>query len=115
MNTFGGKLEVGQPAMVIKTRLPENSWLIGSIVTVERFVQTGENLKSIFIMPDDVALGLMQHQSCVLVSGSKKTGKTSDGNYSMKEGHCLFNAGNLMPLPPLDEKEIQKEKELEFS
>lgn len=111
---YDNKLEVGQPAMIINTRLPENRWLIGSVVVVEAFIEPGQDIKRFFNIPEDVQMSLTKASS-VMVSGSKKTGKTLNGEYNMLEGYSLFNAKNLMPIPKLKESEIQKEKELEFS
>lgn len=108
---FNDKLEVGQPAMIINTRLPENSWLIGSVVTVEGFIEVGDDISHLFKLPDDT-LGTTKLKS-VLVSGCKLTGKTVSGEFQMKNGYALFNSKNLMPIPKLKESEIQKEKELE--
>lgn len=111
---FNNKLEVGQLAMIINTRLPENRWLIGSVVTVEAFVKVGDDLTEFFDLPHNVTLGPTKYDA-VMVAGCKTTTKTLDKRFSMKPGHSLFNAKNLMPIPKLKETEIQKEKELDLA
>lgn len=109
---FNDKIEVGRPAMIINTRLPENYWLIGSVVTVEGFIEVGDDISHLFELPDGFTLGATKLKS-VLVSGCKRTGQTVNGDFQMKKGYALFNSKNLMPIPKLKESEIQKEKELE--
>lgn len=111
---FNRTLEVGQPALVIGTRIPENSWLIGSVVIVEAFTRAGEDVGRFFELPDNVRLAPTKTDS-VLVSECKKTGKTKCEQYSMKAGYTFFSEKYLMPIPKLKDKEIQKEKELDLA
>jgi hypothetical protein len=115
MKTFNNKLEIGQPAMIINTRLPENRYLVGGVVTVEEFVSVGDDISKYYELSGGSTLNPNKHPGIVVVSGCKLTGKSANGSVSMIPGYALFGAKNLMPLPPLGEKEIQKEKELEFS
>lgn len=111
---FDNKLEVGQLAMIINTRLPENRWLIGSTVVVEEFIEPEEDITRLFDAPHGTTLGLTALRS-VLASGCKLTGKSLSGEFTMKDGYALFNPKNLMPIPKLKETEIQKEKELDLA
>lgn len=115
MKMFNNQLEVGQPAMIINTRLPENLYLVGGIVTVEEFISVGSDVSKYYELPGSTKLNPNKYPGIVVVSGCKLTGKSEGGNISMLPGYALFGRKNLMPLPPLEEKEIQKEKELEFS
>lgn len=109
-----GKLEVGQPAMIINTRLPELSWLIGSVVMVEACMKAGENASRFYVLPHNVALADSPTDS-VYVSGCKITGATKNKKYPMHKGFACFDPKNLMPLPPLEEKQLAKNKELELA
>lgn len=115
MKTFNNQLEIGKPAMIINTRLPENLFLVGGIVTVEEFASVGSDVSKYFDLSNGSTMNKNKHPNLVVVSGCKLTGKSEGGNISMLPSYALFSAKNLMPLPPLEEKEIQKEKELEFS
>lgn len=114
---FEGKLEIGQPAMIINTFKPENRHLIGTVVTVEAFWVRGQNVTSFFVgapASPGVVVGSGHPEHLVVVSGSKVTGKTRDGTHFMEPGWTNIEHKFLMPLPPLDELEIQKERELEM-
>jgi hypothetical protein len=115
MKMFNNQLEVGQPAMIINTRLPENRYLVGGIVTVEEFVSVGDDISKYYELSGGDTFNPNRHPDIVVVSCCKLTGKSTSGSVSMLPGYALFGRKNLMPLPPLEEKEIQKEKELEFS
>jgi hypothetical protein len=116
MEGFNQKLEVGQLAMIISTRLPENSFLIGSIVTIEAFWHQGEDVTSFYQgVAESGKTVVVRGEATAVVSGCKYTGRTLTGDFCMEAGWTNFNPQRLMPLPPLEEKEIQKEKELEYS
>ena len=115
MKLFNNQLEVRQPAVIINTRLPENLYLVGGIVTVEEFVSVGDDISKYYQLSGGDIFNPNKHPGIVVVSGCKLTGQSVNGSVSMLPGYALFSRKNLMPLPPLEEKEIQKEKELEFS
>ena len=105
MKPFNNMLEVGMKAIIIGTRLPENSWLIGKVVTVECFLSSGEEIPQRYTT-SDMKTGQLA-EIFVVVSG--EIGRLTT---RWREGFRMFNPKNLMPLPPLDELEQQKEKEL---
>lgn len=111
METFNNKLEVGMLAMVIGVNKPENTHLIGSVVTVEGFTKPGDDVKRFFDIPDDIELAPVKIHS-VVVSNCNVTGSTVAKTYSMLAGHAFFDEKHLMPLPPLKEEQRQKELEL---
>jgi hypothetical protein len=117
MEGFNNKLEVGQPAMIINTRKPENRHLIGTVVKVEAFWTAGDDVTHFYKGATGNVRVLARDTGnlTVVVSGCGMTGKTSDHVYYMEPGWTNFDAKNLMPLPPLPEEEITKEKELELS
>jgi hypothetical protein len=99
MQSFGGKLEIGMLAMVVNTCLEANKHLIGSVVTVEGFMEIGEILPAQFCVPGRrssfkatermvVASGCTSHVAVVI------------------ENHACFDERHLMPLPPLDDDVI---------
>jgi hypothetical protein len=99
MQSFGGKLEIGQLAMVINTRHAENRHLIGTTVTVEGFMETGEILPAQFCVPGRrsswKAVGRM-----VIATG------VDSSNTVVIKNHSVFEENHLMPLPPLDDDVI---------
>lgn len=115
-----GKLEIGMPAMIIGTGSPENSWLIGSVVTVEGFWKMGQDVTDVYLGVREAGLTVEVGPKCiayVLVSGCKRTGKTKSGDFKMRPGFANIQEKNLMPLPPLDDDAIieatEKTKETE--
>jgi len=114
MKTFNNKLEIGQPAMIINTAKEINRSLIGKVVIVEALTSAGEEVSEFFDAENkrivEVADGMA---FCSGVNPPERI-KCEDGTL-MKLGVTRFRISNLMPLPPLGDKEIQKEKELEFS
>lgn len=115
---FDNRLEVGQLAVIINTAFPENRHLIGTVVKVEAFWQQGQDVTEFF--PEAIGSGFtiiaqVGTIAMVVVSGCNYTARTGDHKFSMKSGWTNFNRANLMPLPPLDETETQKEKELDLA
>lgn len=115
MYQFNNQLEVGQLAMIINTRKPENRHLIGTVVTVEAFWHEGQDITEFY--PGSAKAGWKivatgGTDSLVVVSGCGYTGKTRDGQFSMEPGWTNLRSKYLMPLPPLEEKEVKREMEL---
>lgn len=111
---FEGKLEVGMLAMIINTRHEGNKSLIGSIVTVERMPARGEDITDLF--PTATNIIREAHPDIVVCSGVTALAPTTSscGNV-IRNGYVRISRKNLMPLPPLEEEEVQKERELELS
>lgn len=109
-----GKLEIGQLAMIIGCRHPENSWVIGNMVTVEAILSAGSKMPAQYMadwMRDRIESGKALWpdlpEDRVIVSGVN----TSDLH---GKNYASFNPKHLMPLPPLPEEELAKDKELEL-
>lgn len=118
MEGFNNKLEVGQLALIIGTAKPENSYLIGTTVKVECFWHEGQEVTEFYQNAKEAGWTILvpaDHRAQVVVSGCGYTGKTSNGQFSMKDGWTNFRGQYLMPLPPLPEEELAKDKELELS
>lgn len=111
---FEGKLEIGGLAMIIGCSKPDNSWVIGSVVTVEAILEKGDSSEQWYDLPEGKRIAPVPHP-VVVVSGCKITGKSMSQEIFMRDGHAFFKPHNLMPLPPLDEKELEEERELEMS
>lgn len=105
MEMFNDKIEVGMQAMIIGTRFPHNSHLIGKIVTVEVLTHVGQVVPKQFILGDLEGIQSKIEGAFVFSPDIKFSG--------MKPGYSHLNRKYLMPLPPLKESEQQKEKELE--
>lgn len=105
MEMFNDKIEVGMQAMIIGTRFPENSHLIGKIVVVECLTHKGEIMPQQFVVQDLEGLESKIEGAIVFSQDIKLKG--------MHPGYSHINRKYLMPLPPLKESERQKEKELE--
>ena len=115
-----GKLEIGMPALIIGVGAPENSWLIGSVVTVEGFWKVGQDVTDVYLGVREAGHSIVVREKCiglVLVSGCKRTGRTQTENFCMSPGFANLQEKNLMPLPPLDDDAIieatEKTKETE--
>jgi hypothetical protein len=110
MKSFNNKLEIGQPAMIIGCQREANRKWIGTIVTVEEFIEKGHNVTEHYVDPHKQVVTM---QSAVRVSGYKGQPfiECVPVVYA-KAGVGFFDAFNLMPLPPLEEEELEKEKEL---
>ncbi|WOZ57555.1 hypothetical protein [Pseudomonas phage vB_PseuGesM_254] len=114
------KLEIGMPAMIIGSGKPENSWLIGSVVTVEGFWKIGQDVTDAYLGVKEAGYTVevgSQCSSLVLVSSCKRTAKSGCGRFLMKPGFANLQEKHLMPLPPLDDDAIieatEKTKETE--
>lgn len=114
MEGFNQKLEVGQLAMIIGCFQPKNAHAIGTIVTVEEMPNEGDDVSHHYDLKGDKVV-IRNKGQCVYVSGCKVTSKTSPPIYNAKPGIANFQPQYLMPLPPLEEKEVQKEQELELA
>lgn len=111
MKTFNNKLEVGQLAMIIGCRKESTRQYIGTVVTVEEFIDRHQEVTMHY---DNPPHRVQTSAEVVRVSGYQGRSQTDNGVVA-KVGVGFFSAENLMPLPPLEEKEIAKEKELEYS
>lgn len=108
MEGFNSKIEPGMQAMIIGTRLPENSHLIGRIVVVEALTQVGVGIPNQFIDKEFFDEVVSKVEGAVAyMSGLKVRGMETDYMHIAQK--------YLMPLPPLEEEELQKEKELELA
>lgn len=108
MERFNNKIEPGQPAMIIKTRQPENSYLIGRIVVVEALTQTGGTIPEQYVDKSQYETVNCKVEGAIAAS----TGFKMNG---IAEGYMHIAQVHLMPLPPLPEEELAKDKELELS
>lgn len=109
MQSFNSELKVGMQDMIIGTGNPKNSWLIGSVVTVEEFWKVGQDVTDAYIGVREAGFNVVASDKCialVLVSGCNRTGTTASGNFHMKAGFANLQEKNLMPLPPLDDDAI---------
>lgn len=111
---FDGKLEIGMLAMIINTRHEANRSLIGKIVTIEEIPAIGDDVSHLF--PTATNVIRENHPDIVICSGASAPypSVTSRGD-AVREGYVRLASKNLMPLPPLDEEEFAKERELEMS
>lgn len=109
MKAFNNKLEVGQLAMIINTRLPENKHLIGRVVTVEWISREPVRMPEEFLCADPMRVVCSRNSA--IVSGHS----TPHSRKFFREGIASYDLDYLMPLPPLEEKELAKEKEKEYA
>lgn len=115
MQQFNNQLQVGQLAMIINTTKPENSELIGKIVTIEMLPALGEEVSHFYHV----------RKGRVVVEGDGNrafcSGQTPPHNAPLSDGtpmidnHVRLKREYLMPLPPLPEEENieQMDKRLE--
>lgn len=106
MKLFNNALDVGMKAIIIGTKQPKNSHLIGKIVTVECFLKDKETISSEYLV-EGVRAHVATGCGVAVISGA--IGRNSE---NWKEGYRMIDPKHLMPLPPLDELEQQKEQEL---
>jgi len=95
---FNQELKVGDPAMIIGCRNPENSHVIGKMVVIEALVEAGKCLPPEFTALGFVA-GHISTERMAIVSGIHT-------HYLLIENHANIAAKYLMPLPPLDDDAI---------
>lgn len=107
---FEGWLEIGGLALIVGCEKPENSWVIGKIVTIEVFNNLGDDITWLFPTARFVQ---ETYPDMVVCSGVDSKSVTSHGQ-AILPNHLRINKKYLMPLPPLEEEELQKEKELEY-
>ena len=105
MEGFNSELKVGDLAMLVGCRYPENTVNIGAVVTVMAFVQPGERVPDEYC--DHIA-GVRAEVNAAVVRGITPRHRKT---YLIKN-HSLCNVKYLMPLPKLKEAEKQKEEEL---
>lgn len=110
MNLFSNKLEVGMQAMIINTTKPENKSLIGKIIRIEAILEVGDDISEFYLHKGKV---IENYPIWVICSGvSAPVPCTSANGAIMIPNHARFKKEHLMPIPPLEEKEQQKEVEL---
>lgn len=108
MEGFNNKIQVNQLAMIIRTRMPEYSYLIGQVVMVEAITHTGGLIPDQFVDKNKYdEIDSKVEGAVASLAGFKMNG--------IVEGYMHIAQKNLMPLPPLDEKELAKDKELELA
>lgn len=114
MQPFNNMLAVGMKAMVINTFQECNRHLIGKVVTIEALPDKGDDVSMYFDVPENVVVRANYVSPVAITSGidAQASSKDSNGN-SIKYGFADFKREYLMPLPPLNEKEIETEKQLE--
>lgn len=106
MQSFNPELKVGMLAMIIGCSKPENTYLIGTMVTVEAIMEMGETFPDQYLSQkakDALVQGRIKwtpfKRQTILVSGVNT-------HWTVKENHASFNPIHLMPLPPLDDDVI---------
>lgn len=110
MHQFNNQLEVGQLAIIINTVQPENRCMIGKIVTVEHLTEPGDDLSKYF---EEHSRKIVENKHRVIVYGVQFPKRTrSESGREMLPGLGLLKREYLMPLPPLEEKEVKREMEL---
>lgn len=115
MESMNTELKVGDSALIIGCALPENSPIIGKVVTVEEFVSKGDNIIQYYDVKDEYlrvvneAFGDMV--VCSGVTAINKSG-SSCGRAIIKDNYIRLQRRFLMPLPKLPEEEIVKDEEL---
>ncbi|QPB10524.1 hypothetical protein QGX23_gp128 [Pseudomonas phage PN09] len=117
MESFNNRLEVGMLAMIIGCSQPENSSIIGKIVTVECLTQVGDNVRPFYEGGADPSKPVVERSAgMVFATGvdAPKRDPLSDNSY-LARNTVRLRSQFLMPLPPLPEEELQKEKELELA
>jgi hypothetical protein len=102
MKLFNSMLDVGMKAMIIGVRLPENSHLIGKVVTVECFLKGGELIPAEFVEKFGSVKVWDKPCNYVVVSG------LSCKKEHWRTGYRMLDPKNLMPLPPLEDDEFQE-------
>ena len=107
MKLFNNELDVGMKAIIIGTRLPENSHLIGRVVTVEAILGPGEGDKR-FLREGQI----MKVASGRIIAMCSGAGGHEQSRKRYIDNHLALDTKNLMPLPPLEELEQQKEQGL---
>lgn len=113
MKQMNNNLEVGMLAMIIGCSKEANRPVIGSIVTIEALTVVGENYSEFFEEPKGPVVETVA--GMVFCSGvtAPVRGSVGDGTL-MKHNIVRLKREYLMPVPPLEEEELQKEKELEY-
>lgn len=112
MEGLNNKLEIGSLAMIINCEKESSRKWIGTIVTVEEFVQNRHPVTEHFVNPYKMVVA---RGAAVRVSGYQGTPCIIDElnpPVYAKSGVGFFKASCLMPLPPLSEEELNKESEL---
>lgn len=98
MKPFNNEIEVGQKALIIGCKHPENSWVIGMTVTVEGLFLKYESV------PDEFRSELGRR------TPHDRRGKFIDDsavvsgfniNDFLRENHAVIARKYLMPIPPL--------------
>lgn len=103
MQSFNSELKVGMQAMVIGCKHPENSWIIGRVVTIEALFVIGESVPYEFRSP----LGKLtppERRGKFAVDVAIVSGYHT--NPYMAENHGISDRKYLMPFPPLDDDAI---------
>lgn len=111
MYQFNNQLEVGQLAMIINTHHPENQSMVGKIVTVECLTEKGDDLARYWQVVDRKVIE--SRDNMVVCSGITPPKPALDTHgHAMISGYVRLRKEYLMPLPPLEEKEVKREMEL---
>jgi hypothetical protein len=106
MERFDSRIEVGMQAIVIGTKYPVNSYLIGRVVSVEALTEKKKK------MPPEYLDDGMDDPTISEIDGAIVQGEGLQ-HFGLKPNLVHISRKNLMPLPPLEELEQQKEKEFE--
>jgi hypothetical protein len=96
MQSFNPELKIGQLAMIINTTQQKNVHLLGSIVTIEAFIEPGT------IIPE-------QYTTREAKSSTTYKRAVVSGIHTepvLIANHASLNIKHLMPLPPLDDDAI---------
>lgn len=113
MKQMNNNLEVGMLALIIGCSKEANRPIIGSIVRIEAMPVIGDDCTEFFEHSHyKIVEGNVGRVFCSGVNPPQR-GSTKSG-ILMKEGITRLKREHLMPFPPLEEEELQKEKELEY-
>lgn len=106
MESFNTELKIGMQAMIVGCTHPENTHLIGKMVTVEAFVEAGQLIPRQYTTIDVGADSSCSYQRSI-VSGVNTT-------RILIANHASLNSKHLMPLPPLDDENFEESKSIEI-
>lgn len=110
MESFNNKLEIGMPAMIVGCYKETSRPYIGTIVIVEEFLQPGDEVTQHY---QNSRKALRTVETTVRVSDYKGVSEPVQGVIG-NPGVGFFDPKHLMPLPPLEDLVLDKEKELAY-
>ena len=108
MDKFMGAYAPGMPAMIINARTEHGRKFIGRVVTLIEPITTASISGNYARDGQTIVYDVKGPKAWMVV------GDITSHDDRLKEGFACVAEKNLMPLPPLNEKQIQKEKEKEL-